>query len=193
MAVLVLSGCDQPLGMQSQNQQYSAFMSPDILADRMINDDPELLIVDLRDEDAYAKFTIPGAVNVPLETWTERHDEIANMMDGHKGVVLADDLGTGARFASAYLQEKGICEPFILEGGIENFVETIFIPLEVDAALIDQAELDENQFREAAAMYFVGLSQPIEPQPYIQPRPVQKKKVKVAPKKKIQEDEEEGC
>ncbi len=191
--IVLIAGCGMQNGQEQQPlNHYIAYLSPDDLADQMINEDPSLILVDIRSEKAFQSFSLPGSVNMPLETWPDRKMEIEKMFRGKQGVVLADDKGIDARFASAYLQGNGICDPFILDGGIEGFVRTIFTEPDKDVVL-DDAALHQQQFREAAAMYFVGLSKPITPEPYTQPAPVRKKTVKVAPKKKIQQDEEEGC
>ena len=190
--LLMFAGCDVPNGPEATLSHYIAYLSADDLADKMVNEDPSLIIVDIRPEVAYKAFSLPGAVNIPLDTWLGRKEEIEKMFLGKKSVVLVDDKGVGSRFASAYLQENEICDPFILDGGLEGFVRTIYMEPAKDIVL-DNAEMEKQRFREAAAMYFVGLSKPVEPEPYTQPAPAQKKTVKVAPKKKIQQDEEEGC
>lgn len=191
--IMLMAGCEMQNGQEQQTlNHYIAYLSPDDLADQMINEDPSLILVDIRSEEAFVSFSLPGSVNMPLETWPDRKIEIEKMFSGKQGVVLADDKGVGSRFASVYLQENEICDPFILDGGIEGFVRTIFMEPDKDVVL-DDAALEDQRFRQAAAMYFVGLSKPITPEPYTRPAPVRKKTVKVAPKKKIQQDEEEGC
>ena len=47
------------------------FISSDHLVDRMINKDPSMILVDVRPKTEFEKFTLPGAMSVPLENLRE--------------------------------------------------------------------------------------------------------------------------
>ena len=42
------------------------FIHPDQVADMLINKDPQLQLIDVRTPDEFDKFSLPGAVNIPL-------------------------------------------------------------------------------------------------------------------------------
>ncbi len=47
------------------------YFSPDEIADMIISKDPSLLLIDVRGEDEYEKFHLPGAINIPLSSLLE--------------------------------------------------------------------------------------------------------------------------
>ena len=51
------------------------YISTDILADRMVNQDPSLLLIDTRTTEEFEKFSLPNAINIPL---TQIFDEELN-------------------------------------------------------------------------------------------------------------------
>ena len=42
------------------------YINTDVLADRMVNQDPVLLLIDTRTTEAFEKYSLPNAVNIPL-------------------------------------------------------------------------------------------------------------------------------
>ena len=52
------------------------YVSPDEVADLIIEKDPSILLIDVRPQKEYEKFSLPGAINITLENilsdeWTE--------------------------------------------------------------------------------------------------------------------------
>ena len=43
------------------------YISTDELADKLINQDPSFLLIDVRDEESFKKYNLPYAINIPLE------------------------------------------------------------------------------------------------------------------------------
>ena len=41
------------------------YISTDQIANKIINQDPSFILVDVRDEDSYNKYSLPNAVNIP--------------------------------------------------------------------------------------------------------------------------------
>ena len=51
------------------------YITTDELADRIINQDPSLLLIDVRDEISYKKHSIANAINIPLEKILNKDSE----------------------------------------------------------------------------------------------------------------------
>ena len=59
-------------------------MSPDEVADKIIKKDPSIQLIDVRNPNEFNKFSLPGAINIPLqdiiaEKWTEILDQGSKM------------------------------------------------------------------------------------------------------------------
>lgn len=76
---------------------------------------PNVLILDLRDEEAFKRQNLPGAVNLPLEALPARYAELP--MD--RRCLLVDEDGTATLLAGSYLKRKGFRDVVRLFGGME--------------------------------------------------------------------------
>ena len=70
---------------------------------KMLAERKDILLVDIRSEQAYKEGHIDGAVNIPLHQISQRYDEIP--LD--RTVVLIDDRGFRTFLAGSYLERKG--------------------------------------------------------------------------------------
>ena len=43
------------------------FLSPDHVAEKLINEDPSIFLIDVRSGDQYVDYSLPGAFNIPLD------------------------------------------------------------------------------------------------------------------------------
>jgi rhodanese-related sulfurtransferase len=74
-----------------------------------------VLIVDLRDAEAFNRRHLSGAVNIPLNALPERYQELP--LD--RIILLVDEAGTTTLLAGSYLIRKGFINPVRLFGGME--------------------------------------------------------------------------
>jgi len=44
------------------------YFSTDEIADKLINQDPSILLIDLRDKKSYDAYSLPNALNIPLDS-----------------------------------------------------------------------------------------------------------------------------
>jgi rhodanese-related sulfurtransferase len=196
-ALMLVIGCQQKQDVQPKMNFYKSqavnhqLIQPDLLAHQMINEEPDIFLLDIRSEEAFDAYSLPNSMNIPLASWAEKKEELEMLSKGQLKVILIDQNGTDARFASFYLEHSDMLKPYILDGGLDAWVETIFMVQPSDESLDDDQQ-EIFKFREAAAMYFTGMSKAIEPTTFT--GPVAKKSVKVVPKKKKTiNEEEEGC
>ncbi len=168
------------------------FFSADKVADLIINDDPSLLLVDVRAHHQYDAFTLPGAVNIPLENILDEESRL--QLDCQRyNIVLFSNSTVSAEQAWYLLRQRPCTNIYVLKGGLDSWVTTILEPAEPSAMATAQ-ELEQYRFRQAASKYFAGEARVLEPEPYVKPVSVKAppKKIEVKPKKK-KVVEEEGC
>jgi rhodanese-related sulfurtransferase len=125
------------------------------LAFRLIDRDPSIAIVDVRDAAAFAKLALPGAINIPLDQMFGKR--WADVLNGRKVKVFvaADELQ--ARTAEAVARALGYNECRYLVGGLTAFQEEILstpagAPPTGDAAALDAYRFHKRASVELAAM-----------------------------------------
>ena len=139
----------------------SHILTTDELAHRMIEKDPSLLLIDVRSSDEYNEWSLPGAINIPLDSiLTET--SFALLDQDAQDIVF---YSTGTVYASqawSLCKREGIKNIYILRGGLNTWVETILKPV-APGNVASQDELNLYQFRLAAAQFFSGRSVSAQP------------------------------
>jgi len=151
-------------------------VSTDELADLLINHDPTLLLIDVRDSVEYGKYHLPGAINIPLkelldEKWLPYVDQLSkHNIFYSNGTILSSEAGILCR-------QLGFKNNFVLEGGLNAWFATIIKP-EHPGSMATSEELDQYARRKAASMYFTGSSAATDQNsaPALPPVPRKKKK-----------------
>lgn len=126
-------------------------ISVDEMANALINNDPEYQLIDLRSEEDYKAYSLPGSLNIPFdslfsETWVPYIDQIARKNVFYSnGTMLASE-------AWMLTKQKGYKNNYILNGGLNNWYATIIEPKEPastdgeDAFIQYEARLGMKQF-----------------------------------------------
>lgn len=126
-------------------------ISVDEMANALINNDPEYQLIDLRSEEDYKAYSLPGSLNIPFdslfsETWVPYIDQIARKNVFYSnGTMLASE-------AWMLTKQKGYKNNYILNGGLNNWYATIIEPKEPastdgeDAFFQYEARLGMKQF-----------------------------------------------
>jgi rhodanese-related sulfurtransferase len=173
------------------------YISTDELADRIINQDPSLLLVDVRDENSFKKYTLPGAVNIPLEQVLEEDSE-PYMDQNSYDVVLFSNDNFHADQAWILCSRLGFENLHVLKGGLNQWFNTIINPKEPSENMASN-EFEKYNFRKAASMYFgVAYPEKVVRKPVVKKYVLEKPKTtapkKVVPvKKKKKMPVEGGC
>jgi rhodanese-related sulfurtransferase len=123
-------------------------ITADELAFRLLDDDPRLLLIDLRSEDARRKLALPGAVSLPLDGFFTK-DAQPLLGRRHATRVLVDEDGAQAAQAAALAARFGYEDLRVLQGGVVELRHSIleFTPSHPPA---DAAEADTYRFRAEA-------------------------------------------
>ncbi len=151
------------------------YITTDELANRIINQDPSLLLIDVRDEDHFKKYTLPNAVNIPLSKVLEEDSEPYLNQDAYDVVLFSNDNfhSDQAWILCNRLKYENL---HVLKGGLNEWFNTIINP-KVPVENMASNEFEQYSFRKAASMYF-GVAYPEK----VVQKPVVKKYVSSKPK-----------
>jgi len=132
------------------------YFSPDDIADMIIRKDPSLMLIDVRSQDEYEQFHLPGAVNIPLsdllaDEWKEYlNQDIRTNVFYSNGTVDANQ-------AWMLTMQLGYKNNYVLQGGLNYWAETIMNPSAPRSTGPDE-EIARYNFRQGAGMALGGGS-----------------------------------
>ncbi len=138
------------------------FVSTDFVAEKIIAGDPHILLIDVRSPEEYNKFKLKNAVNIPLSNLLDK-DEDGNLLWEY---ILNQDVNQNVFYSNGTVyanqawmlsRRLNFKNNYVMEGGLNKWVETIMMPKK------PKDDDDENaftlyEFRKAAASYFGGSS-----------------------------------
>ena len=133
------------------------YISTDELADRIINNDPSLLLIDVRDENDFKKYTLPSAINIPLNKVLEEDSEPYLDQDEYDVILFSNDNFYSDQ-AWILCNRLGYENLYVLKGGINTWFNTIINPKKPTENMAS-TEFELYSFRKAASMYF-GVAYP---------------------------------
>jgi len=130
------------------------YFTTDEVANAIINSDPSIILIDLRSPEEFAKFSLRGAINIPMEKLLD--DEYVDILnqDVYTNVLYSDGSLKSSE-AWLILRRMGYKNNHVLRGGLNEWVETIMRPKKPDFMASDE-ELAQYEFRKAASAYFGG-------------------------------------
>ncbi len=93
----------------------------------ILTDDPDTVVVDMRNHYEYEVGHFERAIEVPSDTFREQLPMSAEMLEEHrdKNIIMYCTGGIRCEKASAYLLHRGFKNVFHLEGGIIHYANTI--------------------------------------------------------------------
>jgi rhodanese-related sulfurtransferase len=171
-----------PLQLLEQVNSGMQYFSPDQVADMIINDDPSFLLIDVRAQDEYEKFHLPGAINIPLsdilsEEWK------AYLNQGVRHNIFYSNSTVKANEAWIITVQLGYENNYVLQGGLNYWVESIMNPEPPESTSPDE-EIAKYNFRKGAGMALGGSGEVTESAP--QTLPALPKIVPQTQKKRVQ-------
>ena len=92
-----------------------------------MTEDPDTLVIDMRNHYEFEVGHFDGAVEIPSDTFREQLPQAADMLKDKKDkpVIMYCTGGIRCEKASAYLLHRGFQQVFHLEGGIIHYVNTV--------------------------------------------------------------------
>ncbi|MCK5338002.1 MAG: rhodanese-like domain-containing protein [Bacteroidales bacterium] len=149
-----------PRELLSDLRNPSRFISTDKVAEMIIDQDPTLLLVDVRDMYDFLDYSLPGAHSIPLEEIL-MYNWVDSLSYDRSKIVLFSNSDILADQAWILLKRENHNNIHIMKGGLNCWFETIIQPsppAETDA----DEEIDLYQFRKGASIYFLGGAAPVE-------------------------------
>jgi len=166
------------------------YISTDILADKLINQDPSYLLIDVRDEKSFNKNTLPNAINIPMSKLLDEDFNMYLDQDAYNVVLFSNDnfYADQAWILCARLNYKNL---HVLKGGVNQWYNTIINPIKPNENMPAEA-FELYNFRKAASMYYgVAYPEQFKSKVVVKKAPPKKKVITVKKKKKA--PAEGGC
>ena len=204
MLLLLSVGCSQkqevvdisPEQLLLDLNSSQRIATPEQVADWIVNEDPSLKLIDVRNHEAFDDYTLPGAINIPLAHLLQEENESLMDCSRYMLVFFSNDdlLATQAWVLKRF---KGCKGALVMQGGLNQWTSTILSPPE-PLTTASEEEWELYRFRKAISQYLIGGSEQLEPEEYVVIKkqaasPKKKIEVKPKPRPKVVEEEEEGC
>jgi len=130
------------------------FISPDVVADMLVQKDPSLRLIDVRTPEEFDDYSMPGAINVPLSNLLA--DEYTDIL--HQDAYVNVFYSNGSVYANqAWMitRQLGYENNFVLEGGLNYWFGNILSPEEPSVTSPNE-EFAQYDFRKSAAAALGG-------------------------------------
>ncbi len=164
------------------------YISTDEIAHKIISQDRSFILIDVRDEESYNKYTLPNAVHIPLKKILDEEFSMYVNQNQYDVIFFSNDNFYSDQ-AWVLCNRLGYKNQRVLKGGINMWFKTIINPPKPSENMPEEA-FNLYSTRKASSMYF-GV---VYPEQVKAPEPVKK----VAPKqiitvKKVKKAPEGGC
>jgi len=157
------------------------YVTPEIVAEMLVNKDPSLQLIDVRSQDEFEKFSLQGAINIPItDLLSDQNLDILNQ-DVKMNVLYSNGTIT-ANEAWMITRQLGYKNNYVLEGGLNYWFEAIMNP-QKPASISPDEEFAKYNFRMGASSALGGgaeITQSKASEGTASPKPI----IKTIPKKK---------
>lgn len=130
------------------------FVSPDVVADMLVQKDPSLRLIDVRTPEEFDTYSMPDAINIPLSNLLS--DEYTDIL--HQEAYMNVFYSNGSVYANqAWMitRQLGYENNYVLEGGLNYWFGNILSPEEPSQTSPDE-EFAKYDFRKSAAAALGG-------------------------------------
>ncbi len=130
------------------------FISPDVVADMLVQKDPSLRLIDVRTPEEYDAYSMPGAINIPLGNMLA--DEYTDIL--HQDAYMNVFYSNGSVYANqAWMitRQLGYENNFVMEGGLNYWFGNILSP-SAPSVTSPNEEFAKYDFRKSAAAALGG-------------------------------------
>ncbi len=145
---------ENPENLMWDIAQPTRYITTDQVAKMIIEKDPLMQLIDVRQDYDYELFSLPGAYNIPLDSiLTETADIIMDVEDINTIMFSDDDIKADQTWVIA--KRLGYKNVYVMKGGLNCWVRTIIQP-ELPAETAPITEFERYKFRQGASIYFTG-------------------------------------
>jgi len=145
-----------PDELQKAMIEKTRYYSPEKVAQLIISQDPSLQLIDVRKGELYNRFTLKGAINIPLKDLLNQDNLDYLDQDIYKTVLFSNGT-SDADVAWALATRLGYKNVYVMKGGLNAWIENILQPKE-NAVIWDRIDDQMYQYRRGASEYFGGKS-----------------------------------
>ncbi len=111
----------------SEANTRTQYVTPDAVADMIVKKDPTLRLIDVRSQDEFEKYSLPGAINIPVtDLLSDQYTDILNQ-DLKMNIFYSNGSLT-ANEAWMVTRQLGYTNNFVLEGGLNYWFDAILNP-----------------------------------------------------------------
>jgi len=136
------------------------FIDPQEVADMIVQKDPLLQLIDVRSPQDFEKFSLPGSINIPLESiLLDEYEEIINQSE--KTNIFYSNGSLQANEAWMLTRQLGYKNNYVLLGGLNYWIEAIMNP-EKPSSINSNEEIAKYNFSKAASSALGGGSASLE-------------------------------
>jgi rhodanese-related sulfurtransferase len=142
--------------------QTSRYVTTDQVAHRIIEQDPTLMLVDVRNEYEHLEYSLPNALNIPLDSiLSDDYQDYLGVEDMSVIFFSNDDILADQAWVIA--KRMGYESLYVMKGGLNCWISTIIRP-EAPEESAPKDAFEQYNFRRGASMYFTGaeVSTPAE-------------------------------
>jgi rhodanese-related sulfurtransferase len=130
------------------------YIAPETVADMIVKKDPSFQLIDVRAQDDFDKFSLPGAINIPVaDLLSDKYADVLNQ-DVKMNIFYSNGTIT-ANEAWMVTRQLGYKNNFVLEGGLNYWFETILNPQKPATTSPDE-EFAKYDFRVSAGKALGG-------------------------------------
>lgn len=145
-----------PQQLVEEIKDGTQFLTPDAVADMLVQKDPTLQLIDVRSKDEFDKFSLPNAINIPLtDILSPQYEEILNQ--GVKMNVFYSNGATQANEVWMICRQLGYQNNYVLQGGLNHWAATILYP-QAPSQMSPDDEFAKYDFRKGANQALGGGS-----------------------------------
>ncbi len=134
----------------------SEVISPDELAQWLVEQDPSIRLIDVRNPSDYEAYHLPEAINIPLDVILTEQFEAYFDQDIKMNILYSNGT-VAAQQAWMILRQLGYENNYVLQGGLNYWTETIMNP-QAPSNLSPNEEIARYSFRKGASQALGGAS-----------------------------------
>jgi rhodanese-related sulfurtransferase len=134
--------------------QTTRYATTDQVSSLIILGYPDLMLVDVRNEQEYNEYTLPNALNIPLDSLlADNYAEYLGIEDMIYVFFSNDDILADQAWVVA--RRMGYGNLYVMKGGLNTWISTIIKPERPDETA-SKEEFERYNIRRGASIYFTG-------------------------------------
>lgn len=183
IGTLMIKKTNEPNQIEPQQLLYeliqpTRYVSTDQVAKMIISNDPSLEIIDVRSPEEFQQYSLPGAINIPIDSLVASNSLMYFGIPGTKVVFVSND-DIKADQSWVLTKRLGFKSTYVMKGGLNQWMETIIQPKEPDEDAPSVA-FETYSFRKGAQLYFTGAKTKNVESPKMKVKVQRRKKTNIA-------------